>query len=88
MKIASEISKLSYEKTSQGRLVDPKIYLCRSHCHLKKETCGQLVIEVPLQHCRTTASCNEQCSDERNFVCGSDNKIYRSECEMKRDNCG
>ncbi|XP_050294378.1 agrin [Anthonomus grandis grandis] len=65
---------------------DGNVY--RSKCHLKKETCGQLVIEVPLQHCRTTASCNEQCSEVRNFVCGSDNKIYRSECEMKRDNCG
>jgi len=39
---------------------------------------------VPLQHCRTTAACNEKCPEDRNFVCGSDNKIYRSECEMKR----
>ncbi|KAG5869289.1 hypothetical protein JTB14_028628 [Gonioctena quinquepunctata] len=65
---------------------DGNVY--RSNCHLKKETCGQLVIEVPLHHCRTTASCNEKCTDDRNFVCGSDNKINRSECEMKGDNCG
>ncbi|KAG5872348.1 hypothetical protein JTB14_017032 [Gonioctena quinquepunctata] len=65
---------------------DGNVY--RSNCHLKKETCGQLVIKVPLHHCRTTASCNEKCTDDRNFFCGSDNKIYRSECEMKRDNCG
>lgn len=57
-------------------------------CDLKKETCGQLVVPVPLHHCRTTALCNEKCDDQREFVCGSDNKIYRSECEMKRDNCG
>lgn len=55
---------------------------------MRKDTCGQLVIQVPLYHCRTTALCNEKCSDDRNFVCGSDNKIYRSECEMKRNNCG
>ncbi|XP_066147478.1 serine protease inhibitor dipetalogastin [Euwallacea fornicatus] len=65
---------------------DGNVY--KSKCHLKRETCGQLVIEVPLQHCRTTAACNEKCPDDRNFVCGSDNKIYRSECEMKRNNCG
>ncbi|XP_060536138.1 serine protease inhibitor dipetalogastin [Cylas formicarius] len=60
----------------------------RSRCHLKKETCGQLVIEVPPHHCRTTALCNEKCSDEKKFVCGSDNKIYQNECEMKQNNCG
>lgn len=60
----------------------------RSNCHMRKDTCGQLVIQVPLHHCRTTALCKEKCSDDRNFVCGSDNKIYRSECEMKRNNCG
>ncbi|KAJ8973067.1 hypothetical protein NQ317_004404 [Molorchus minor] len=59
-----------------------------SLCDMKKDTCGQLVIEVPLHHCKTTALCNEKCTEERNFVCGSDNKIYRSECEMKRNNCG
>ncbi|XP_017779297.1 PREDICTED: serine protease inhibitor dipetalogastin [Nicrophorus vespilloides] len=66
---------------------DGNVY--RSQCDLKKETCGQLVVQVPAQHCRTTASCNESCdANERQFVCGSDNKIYRSECQMKRDNCG
>ncbi|KAG5872345.1 hypothetical protein JTB14_017029 [Gonioctena quinquepunctata] len=53
---------------------DGNVY--RSNCHLKKETCGQLVIEVPLHHCRTTASCNEKCTHDRNFVCGSDNFIH------------
>ncbi|EFA06028.2 Agrin-like Protein [Tribolium castaneum] len=65
---------------------DGNVY--KSMCHLRKETCGQLVTEVPLHHCRTTALCNEKCPEDKNFVCGSDNKIYRSECEMKRDNCG
>nr|XP_023012352.1 agrin-like [Leptinotarsa decemlineata] len=65
---------------------DGNVY--RSNCHLRKDTCGQLVIEVPLHHCRTTAACNEKCPEDKNFVCGSDNKLYRSECEMKRDNCG
>lgn len=55
---------------------------------MKKETCGQLVIEVPLHHCKTTASCNIKCDQEKQFVCGSDNKFYKNECEMKRRNCG
>ncbi|CAH1111256.1 unnamed protein product [Psylliodes chrysocephalus] len=65
---------------------DGNVY--KSLCHLKKETCGQLVIQVPLHHCRTTASCNEQCTEDKNFVCGSDNKLYKNECEMRRNNCG
>lgn len=63
-------------------------YVFRSLCHLRRETCGQRVVQVPAQHCRTTALCNQICSGERQFVCGSDNKLYRNECEMKRDNCG
>ncbi|KAF2881380.1 hypothetical protein ILUMI_24794 [Ignelater luminosus] len=55
---------------------------------MKKETCGQRVIQVPLHHCKTTASCNVQCDEHKEFVCGSDNKFYSSECEMKRENCG
>ncbi|XP_057656527.1 serine protease inhibitor dipetalogastin [Diorhabda carinulata] len=65
---------------------DGNVY--KSLCHLKKETCGQLVIQVPSQHCRTTAACNEQCGDDKNFVCGSDNRVYKHECEMRRNNCG
>ncbi|GAB1867846.1 Serine protease inhibitor dipetalogastin [Camponotus japonicus] len=65
---------------------DGNVY--RSLCHLRRETCGQRVVQVPAQHCRTTALCNQICSGERQFVCGSDNKLYRNECEMKRDNCG
>lgn len=55
---------------------------------MKKQTCGQKVVSVSLQHCRTTARCNDVCEDERAFICGSDNKFYRNECEMRRDNCG
>lgn len=56
---------------------------------MKRETCGQLVVPVPLHHCRTTAQCNQQCTEANaQYVCGSDNKIYKSECEMKRTNCG
>lgn len=65
-----------------------KFFNSRSMCQMKKETCGQLVIAVAPHHCRTTAACNEKCKDEKNYVCGSDNKIYKSECEMMRDNCG
>ncbi|KAI4467599.1 follistatin-related [Holotrichia oblita] len=66
---------------------DGNVY--RSLCDMKRETCGQLVVPVPLHHCRTTAQCNQKCTEENSqYVCGSDNKIYKSECEMKRTNCG
>lgn len=55
---------------------------------MQRDTCGQRVVSVAAQHCRTTALCNQTCSDERQFVCGSDKKLYRNNCEMKRDNCG
>lgn len=51
-------------------------------------TCGQKVVTVPPHHCPTTALCNQQCGKAKEFVCGSDNKLYRNECEMKRENCG
>lgn len=57
-------------------------------CDLQLNTCGQKVVPVSLRYCRKTASCNEICPDEKNFVCGSDNKFYRNECEMRKENCG
>ncbi|XP_046386855.1 agrin [Ischnura elegans] len=60
----------------------------RSLCDMKKQTCGQRVIEVPRHHCPTTAHCEASCPKSRNFVCGSDNKFYRNACEMRRVNCG
>lgn len=63
-------------------------FLNRSECDLKRSTCGEKVVPVPLHHCPTTALCNQQCDERREFVCGSDNKFYKSPCEMKRENCG
>ncbi|CAH0386305.1 unnamed protein product [Bemisia tabaci] len=65
---------------------DGNVY--RNECELKKSTCGQKVVEVPLHHCPTTSMCNQPCEETREFVCGSDNKFYRNQCEMKRANCG
>ncbi|XP_063217417.1 agrin [Bacillus rossius redtenbacheri] len=65
---------------------DGNVY--RSECQMRKDSCGQKVVAVPLHHCRTTERCNEVCDDKREFVCASDNKFYRNECEMRRDNCG
>ncbi|XP_049834281.1 serine protease inhibitor dipetalogastin [Schistocerca gregaria] len=65
---------------------DGNVY--RSECIMRRETCGQKVVAVPLHHCRTTERCNDICDEESAFVCGSDNKFYRNECEMRRSNCG
>ncbi|XP_014241941.1 agrin [Cimex lectularius] len=65
---------------------DGNVY--RSECDLKRLTCGQRVVPVPLRNCPTTAGCGLECPDHRNYVCGSDNRFYRNECQMKRDNCG
>lgn len=51
-------------------------------------TCGQKVVPIALHHCRKTAACNEICEEDKNYVCGSNNKFYKNECEMKRENCG
>ncbi|ODN03318.1 Agrin [Orchesella cincta] len=65
---------------------DGNVY--RTECEMKKDTCGQRVVRVPLEHCQTTKFCNAICESRREFVCGSDNKFYRNECEMRNQNCG
>ncbi|KOB52300.1 Follistatin, partial [Operophtera brumata] len=45
------------------------------------------VVAVSAAHCRTTALCHEQCPDTPAFVCGSDNRFYKNECIMKKENC-
>lgn len=66
----------------------PKMRYFRTLCDLQMNTCGQKVVPIALHHCRKTAACNELCEDDKNYVCGSDNKFYKNECEMKRENCG
>ena len=55
---------------------------------MKRRTCGQHVIAVPLHHCTATESCNAKCDRKVQSVCGSDGKIYRNLCEMQNKNCG
>jgi len=46
------------------------------------------VVAVSLDKCQTTKYCNVGCESRREFVCGSDNKFYKNECEMHMMNCG
>jgi hypothetical protein len=47
------------------------------------------VVPVSLKNCATTEFCDTDCdSQPTNYVCGSDNKLYPSECHMKKENCG
>lgn len=75
-----------------------------SLCDLKRKTCGTRVVPVSLSNCATTAQCQADCdaptttataanggadnAGNAAFVCGSDNRFYRNECHMRRDNCG
>ncbi len=46
---------------------------------------------APDEHCQLTKSCSQDCgqvSEEAKLVCGSDSKFYKSECHMKKENCG
>lgn len=65
---------------------DGNVY--RSECEMRRRTCGQHVIPVPLHHCSGTESCNVECDRKIQSVCGSDGKIYRNLCEMRKKNCG
>jgi len=63
----------------------------RSLCEMKRRTCGQHVIAVPLHHCTATKMCKlagAGCDRKIISVCGSDGKIYRNLCEMRTKNCG
>jgi hypothetical protein len=65
---------------------DGNVY--RNWCEMKRLTCGQRVVEVPLHHCRTTELCNRTCDGPAVAVCGSDGRLYRNECLMRAKNCG
>jgi len=66
---------------------DGNVY--KSRCHLKKETCGQRVVEAHLEDCKATEYCKKDCSGEKaDFICGSDLVLYRNVCEMKKAHCG
>lgn len=61
----------------------------RSLCELRKATCGRRVVPVDNQFCSSTEKCNADCTKYTGqFVCGSDLKLYRSDCEMRKNNCG
>lgn len=58
-------------------------------CEFKRRTCHYRVVPVSLKNCLLTEFCEMDCdSQPPNFVCGSDNKFYKSECHMRKENCG
>ncbi|PZC77106.1 serine protease inhibitor dipetalogastin [Helicoverpa zea] len=72
---------------------DGKLYA--NACRMKASNCGKHVFEVPMAFCvsqeRTSGgeSCPKDCLGQKEkLVCGSDEMVYRNECEMKMLNCG
>ncbi|KOB64979.1 Agrin [Operophtera brumata] len=72
---------------------DGKLYA--NACRMKATNCGKHVFEVPMAFCvsqeRTSGSepCATDCQGQKEkLVCGSDENIYRNECEMRMLNCG
>ncbi len=66
------------------------LFQLRSECEMRRLTCGQRVVRAPLSHCQTTKFCDADCKkqDDTKTVCGSDQLFYKSECHMKKENCG
>jgi hypothetical protein len=60
---------------------------------MKQQTCGLRVVPVSLQNCPKTQFCESDCdsmvdANGASYICGSDNKLYKSECHMRKENCG
>lgn len=70
---------------------DTRIY--NSKCQMKVKNCGKHIFETPMVHCRPqerrTGGCPITCEGVPNSpVCGSNGRLYDSECDMERLNCG
>jgi len=69
---------------------DGNVY--QNQCELQQQTCGLRVVPVSLQNCPKTQFCDVDCDalygQQPSYICGSDNKLYKSECHMRKENCG
>ncbi|KAF2368556.1 Kazal domain [Trinorchestia longiramus] len=70
---------------------DTRIY--NSKCQMKVKNCGRHIFETPMVHCRpqerTAGGCPISCEAvPYDPVCGSNGRLYDSECDMERLNCG
>jgi len=71
---------------------DGRIY--NSKCQMKVRNCGKHIFEIPMVFCRpqkrsSRGGCPISCEGAPlGAVCGSDQKIYDSECDLERLNCG
>lgn len=90
-------SELTCEKCYEGDFQqgpicasDGNVY--KTRCEMKEQTCGLHVVEVSPTNCATTQYCKTDCEKEfgaePSYICGSDNKLYKSECHMRKENCG
>ncbi|XP_040564381.1 agrin [Lepeophtheirus salmonis] len=59
-----------------------------SICEMKRQTCGEGVVEISRSHCESTRHCDSGCWRISRLTCGSDGKLYNNGCQMKRKNCG
>lgn len=89
------LTRTTFEICSYNKSKFINVIWCYYNNTLLIFNCSKHVFEVPMAFCmsqeRTSGgeACPNDCSGfKEKLVCGSDESLYRNDCEMKMLNCG